>query len=167
MLRAIDDFIFDRFPAIQKISSLVEYFTHANHVSQAQLIVIIGTAYNGSRAYGEVLAGDLSGWKTLGLLGIIVILFIIQAQIHGNYSNSRVGFRNHLRMSNFFMWFRIAFLVLSFGRLIQAVYGDQYAYPNATGTFSIVLAYYFLACDKLPPGHSFWDRFRKTEGVTS
>lgn len=159
MLRTIDDFIFERFPAIERIAQWIEYFTLATPNTQARVVLIFGSAIHCAIAW-QILytTDDLSLWKTIAMQGFLVILMLTNAQMC-EHKTSRGKSKNWLREHPVVLTLRTLMLLTTIAGFYFTI--AQQALWKSIGPSSVCLTYYLLACDARPPGDHFWSKFRK------
>lgn len=160
MFRKIDDYIFDIFPAVQKLSNLVESFTLITHSTLARLVIIVGMAWNGAIQYQKVVQGDFTAWTKIGVFGFVVVLFLIQAQLLDTLMSKKEGTRNPLRSGELYLYTRVSLVFTTCMATWSIMYTERSLW-ELVGMWSTPLAFYLLACDKIPPGQRFWDKFHK------
>lgn len=163
-MRRIDDFFFDVFPAFQKISEWVEYCTYMTHLTQARLLMGVGTALYCSFAMQLIFAENHDGWRYIFGQGFVAFLFLVISQMYDQRGQSGPETRNWLRGHMYVVFIRIGFVCLSTGVCLQVFFGMSESW-RAIAPATNVIAYYFLSCDGLPPGDRLFDRLRRLAHV--
>ena len=162
MLRKIDDVIFDTFPSVQRLVNLVEYMTSMTQITQVRLLNVFGTAYSMSHSYRDWLVGEWLGM--VGMFGsflILIICFGILIPAANLIYKRSHGTRNPLRVAQWMMVYRIYLLSAFMYKLFVESSSENPRYVWVVTFLCVFLAVYIAACDNLPPGQRFIDRFRK------
>lgn len=164
-LRVIDDWIFDTFPAIQKVAWWIEYCTAATHLTQTRLCVLFGsTVYVAKMWYQiQLVEPDRATTMYMAIAGqvIMTMSILVQAQVSETMQRRGSMFQNYLRASVTYMLLRLMYALVALGHLVIVILGVPWWYLVGFG--SVFLADYLLACTSLPPGSTFWDRLRQNK----